>query len=161
MVALGIDEQGVKHPLALVEGATENATVVTALLVGLRDRGLDATRPVLVGIDGAKALRRAVVDVFDHPVIQRCQLHKIRNVVDRLPERLRGPVGKRMRQAYHADSALEAEAALAALARELDKTHPGAAASLREGMAETLTVLRLGVPRRWPARCARPTPSRA
>jgi putative transposase len=146
VVALGIDDEGSKHPLALVEGSTENATVVTDLLVGLRDRGLDVTRPVLVGIDGAKALRKAVVDVFDHPVIQRCQLHKIRNVSDRLPERLRGPVGKKMRAAYHADSALDAEAQLSALARELDKTHPGAAASLREGMAETLTVLRLGVP---------------
>ena len=146
LVALGIDEQGTKHPLALVEGSTENATVVTGLLVGLRERGLDVTRPILVGIDGAKALRRAVIDVFDHPVIQRCQLHKIRNVADRLPERLRGPVGAKMRAAYHAGAALEAEAQLSALARELDKTHPGAAASLREGLAETLTVLRLGVP---------------
>ena len=142
VVALGIDGEGIKHPLALVEGATENATGVTDLLTGLRERGLDVTRPVLVGIDGVKALRKAVVDVFDHPVIQRCQLYKIRNVQDRLPERLRGPVGKKMRAAYHADSALEAEAALSALARELDKTHPGAAVSLRE----TLTVLRLGVP---------------
>jgi putative transposase len=146
IVALGIDLDGTKHPLALVEGATENATVVTDLLTGLRDRGLDVTRPLLVGLDGAKALRKAVVDVFDSPVIQRCQLHKIRNVQDRLPERLRGPVGTKMRAAYHADSALDAEAQLTALARELDKTHPGAAASLREGLAETLTVLRLGVP---------------
>src|SRR4051794_9043104 len=146
VVTLGIDADGVKHPLALVEGATENATVVTDLLTGLRDRGLDVTRPILVGIDGAKALRKAVVDVFDHPVIQRCQLHKMRNVQDRLPQRLRGPVGAKMRAAYHADSALEAEAHLIALARELDKTHPGAAGSLREGLAETLTVLRLGVP---------------
>ena len=146
VVALGIDSDGVKHPLALVEGATENATVVTDLLTGLRDRGLDVTRPILVGIDGAKALRKAVVDVFDHPAIQRCQLHKIRNVQDRLPQRLRGPVGTKMRAAYHADSALEAEARLIALARELDKTHPSAAGSLREGMTETLTVLRLGVP---------------
>jgi putative transposase len=146
VVALGIDAEGVKHPLALVEGATENATVVTDLLTGLRDRGLDVTRPILVGIDGAKALRKAVVDVFDHPVIQSCQLHKIRNVQDRLPQRLRGSVGTKMRAGYHADSALEGEAALTALARELDKTHPSAAASLREGMAETLTVLRLGVP---------------
>ena len=79
----------------------------------------------------------AVKDVFDHPVIARCQLHKIRNVQDHLPEKLRGLVGKRMRQAYHADSALTAQALLEALAAELDKTHPGAAASLREGMAET------------------------
>src|SRR5215208_7041669 len=146
VVALGIGIEGVKHPLALVEGSTENATLVTDLLVGLRERGLDVTRPMLVGIDGAKALRKAVLDVFDHPVIQRCQLHKIRNVQDRLPQRLRGPVGKKIRAAYHADSALDAEAQLIALARELDKTHPGAAASLREGLAETLTVLRLGVP---------------
>jgi putative transposase len=146
IVALGIDIEGNKHPLALVEGSTENATLVTGLLVGLRERGLDVTRPMLVGLDGSKALRKAVVDVLDRPVIQRCQLHKIRNVKDHLPQRLRSSVGRRMTDAYHADSALEAEAALLALAKELDRTHPGAAASLREGLDETLTVLRLGVP---------------
>ena len=146
VVALGIGIDGVKHPLALVEGSTENATLVTDLLVGLRERGLDVTRPMLVGLDGSKALRKAVVDVLDHPVIQRCQIHKIRNVKDHLPQRLRSGVGRRMTDAYHADSALEAEAALLALAKELDRTHPGAAASLREGLQETLTVLRLGVP---------------
>ena len=146
VVALGIDIDGVKHPLALVEGSTENATLVTDLIVGLRERGLDVTRPVLAVLDGSKALRRAVVDVFDHPVIARCQLHKIRNVRDRLPEKLRSVVTARMRRAYRAESALAAEAELTALAAELDKTHPGAAASLREGLDETLTVLRLGVP---------------
>jgi putative transposase len=120
--------------------------LVTELIVGLRERGLDVTRPILVVIDGSKALHRAVLDVFDRPVIGRCQLHKIRNVQDRLPEKLRSVVASRMRQAYQADSAVAAEAELCALAAELDKTHPGAAASLREGMAETLTVLRLGVP---------------
>jgi transposase-like protein len=146
VVALGIGVDGTKHPLALVEGSTENATLVTDLLVGLRERGLDVTRPILAVIDGSKALRRAVLDVFDRPVIQRCQLHKIRNVRDRLPERLRPVVTARMRRAYHADSALAAEAELTALAAELERTHPGAAGSLREGLAETLTVLRLGVP---------------
>jgi putative transposase len=146
VVALGIDLQGNKHPLALAEGATENATLVTELLVGLRERGLNVTRPVLTCLDGSKALHRAVLDVFDHPVIQRCQLHKIRNVRDKLPQRLRPGVERRMRAAYHADSALAAEALLTALARELDKTHASAAASLREGMDQTLTVLRLGVP---------------
>ena len=146
IVALGIDIDGVKHPLALVEGSTENATLVTDLLVGLRGRGLDVTRPMLVGIDGSKALRKAVLDVLDRPVIQRCQLHKVRNVKDHLPQRLRSSVGRRMTDAYHASSALEAEAALLALAKELDRTHPGAAASLREGLGETLTVLRLNVP---------------
>jgi transposase-like protein len=146
IVALGIGVEGTKHPLALVEGSTENATLVTDLLVDLRERGLDVTRPMLVGLDGSKALRKAVLDVLDHPVIQRCQLHKIRNVKDHLPQRLRSSVGRKMTDAYHADSALEAEAALLALAKELDRTHPGAAASLREGLDETLTVLRLGVP---------------
>jgi transposase-like protein len=146
VVALGIDIEGTKHPLALAEGSTENATLVTDLLVGLRERGLNVTRPMLVGLDGSKALRKAVLDVLDHPVIQRCQLHKVRNVKDRLPQRLRSSIGRRMTDAYHAPSALEAEAALLALAKELDRTHPGAAASLREGLDETLTVLRLGVP---------------
>jgi putative transposase len=146
VVALGIDIDGVKHPLSLVEGSTENATLVTELIVGLRERGLDVTRPILVVLDGSKALRRAVLDVFDRPVLGRCQLHKIRNVEDRLPEKMRAVVASRMRRAYHADSALAAEAELTALATELDRTHPGAAASLREGMAETLTVLRLNLP---------------
>ena len=146
VVALGIGIDGTKHPLSLVEGSTENATLVTDLIVGLRERGLEVTRPILVVLDGSKALRRAVLNVFDRPVIGRCQLHKIRNVQDRLPDKLRSVVASRMRKAYHADSALAAEAELSALAAELDKTHPGAAASLREGMTETLTVLRLGIP---------------
>jgi transposase-like protein len=146
VVALGIGIDGIKHPLSLVEGSTENTTLVTDLIVGLRERGLDVTKPILVVLDGSKALRRAVLDVFDRPVIARCQLHKIRNVQDRLPEKLRSVVASRMRRAYHAESALAAEAELTVLASELDRTHPGAAASLREGMAETLTVLRLAIP---------------
>jgi len=146
VVALGIGIDGTKHPLSLVEGSTENATLVTELIVGLRERGLDVTRPILAVLDGSKALRRAVLDVFDRPVLARCQLHKIRNVQDKLPQKMRQVVAARMRRAYHADSALAAEAELTALANELDRTHPGAAASLREGMAETLTVLRLGLP---------------
>ena len=145
VVALGIGIDGTKHPLGLAEGSTENTSVVIDLLTGLRDRGMDTTRPIFVGIDGGKALRAAVVKVFDHPVIARCQLHKIRNVSDKLPDHLASTVTKRMREAYHADSALAAEAQLEALAKELQRTHPGAAASLREGLAETLTVLRLGV----------------
>lgn len=146
VVALGIGIDGVKHPLTVVEGSTENTTLVRGLLVGLRDRGLDVTRPILAILDGAKALTAAVKEVFDHPVIARCQIHKLRNVRDHLPEKMRGPVEKRIRAAYHADSALEAEGLLVALAKELERTHPGAAGSLREGLHETLTVLRLGVP---------------
>jgi transposase-like protein len=146
VVALGITLDGTKVPLALAEGATENAAVTRDLGVGLRDRGLDVTRPVLVVIDGAKALRRAVTDVFDHPVIQRCQLHKLRNVTDRLPDAVASTVAKRLRAAYRNPDPLIAQAELEALARELDRSHPGAAASLREGLAETLTIGRLGVP---------------
>jgi transposase-like protein len=146
VVALGITIDGTKIPLALAEGATENATVVTEVLVRLRDRGLEVTRPILVVLDGAKALRRAVTEVFDHPVIQRCQLHKLRNVSDRLPDAVASTVAKRMRRAYHHGDPLIAQAELEALSRELDRSHPGAAASLREGLAETLTITRLGVP---------------
>ncbi len=97
-------------------------------------------------IDGSKALAAAIKAASGKPVVQRCQEHKIRNVIDKLPDQLRQVTQRRMRQAYHAPSALQAEGLLAGLARELDKTHPGAAASLREGMAETLSILALGVP---------------
>ena len=146
VVALGIDNAGTKHPLAVTEGDTENATVVKDLLVSLRDRGLDMTRPILVVIDGAKALHSAVTSVFDHPVIARCQLHKIRNVEAKLPKALASTVAKKMRAIYHYDDALRAEAELSELARQLAKNHPGAAGSLREGLTETLTVMRLKVP---------------
>ena len=146
VVALGVGVDGTKHPLAVVEGSTENATLVTDLLVGLRDRGLDVTRPVLVVIDGAKALAAAVRAVFDHPIIARCQLHKVRNVKAKLPKGLADTVASKMHAAYRLDTALVAQAALEDLARQLERTHPGAAGSLREGLEETLTVMRLGVP---------------
>jgi transposase-like protein len=146
VVALGIDAEGTKHPLALAGGSTENTTLVRGLLADLRERGLDTTRPILAVLDGSKALAAGVREVFDRPVLQRCQLHKIRNVRDHLPQKLRAVVVSRMRAAYRADSALAAQAQLETLAGELDKTHPGAAASLREGLEETLTVLRLEVP---------------
>jgi putative transposase len=124
VVALGIDIHGSKHPLAVVEGSTENATLLRDLLVGLRERGLEVTRPILVVLDGSKALRRAVLNVFDAPVLARCQLHKIRNVTDKLPQKLRPTVVKKMRAAYHADSALAVQAQLEAPARELDIPTP-------------------------------------
>lgn len=146
VVALGIGVDGVKHPLALEEGDTENATVVKDLLAGLRDRGLDTTRPMLFVLDGAKALRAGVDAVFDVPVVQRCQLHKIRNVEAKLPKQLAKTVSAKMRAAYHSDNVLKAEADLRALAADLKKSHPGAAGSLLEGLDETLTVVRLGLP---------------
>jgi putative transposase len=146
VVALGIGIDGTKYPLGVAEGDTENATVVRDLLADLRDRGLDTTRPILCVLDGAKALVAGVKAVFDHPVIQRCQLHKIRNVESKLPDALASTVAKKMRAAYHNPDALSAEATLEDLARQLATNHPGAAGSLREGLSETLTVTRLGVP---------------
>jgi putative transposase len=103
VVALGIGIDGTKRPLAVVEGSTENATLVSDLLVGLRDRGLDVTRPILVVIDGAKALATAVRAVFDHPIIARCQLHKVRNVKAKLPKGLADTVASKMHAAYRLD----------------------------------------------------------
>jgi putative transposase len=146
VVALGIDTDGVKHPLGLWDGSTENATVATTLLANLVERGLDVEQGVLVVIDGAKALRKAVRDVFGiHTPVQRCVRHKERNVLAHLSERDRPLVRRRLRAAWaldHYDRAIEQ---LRVLADEFARTHPGASASLREGMEETLTVTRLGV----------------
>jgi transposase-like protein len=106
--------------------------VVRDLLRGLWEPGLGTTRPLLVVVDGAKALRRAVTDVVDHPLVQRCQLPKLRNVTDRLPDALAWTVATRVRAAYRHPDPLVAQAEPEALARELDRSHPGAAGSLRE-----------------------------
>jgi transposase-like protein len=144
--ALGVTSDGTKVPLGVVEGSTENATVVRHLVTELRDRGLDATNGVLFVLDGGKALRRAVRDVFgDCAVIARCRVHKERNVMDHLPEAERPWVRRKMGAAWANPNAAEAEAALKALAGQLEKVNPDAAASLREGLTETLTVTRLGV----------------
>jgi putative transposase len=146
VVALGIDTDGVKHPLGLWDGSTENATVVTTLLANLVERGLDVEQGVLVVIDGAKALRKGVRDVLGiHTPVQRCVRHKERHVLEHLPERDRPLVRRRLRQAWALDDHDRALDQLRALADELAHTHPGAAASLREGMEETLTITRLGV----------------
>jgi putative transposase len=149
VVALGIDTDGVKHPLGLWDGSTENATVATTLLTNLVERGLDVEQGVLVVIDGAKALRKAVRDVLGtHTPVQRCVRHKERNVLAHLPERDRPLVRRRLRAAWALDDHDRALEQLRTLADELARSHPGAAASLREGMEETLTVTRLGVRRR-------------
>jgi putative transposase len=146
VVALGITTDGVKIPLGLWEGSTENATVATALLSDLVDRGLDVEQGVLCVLDGAKALRKAVRDVLGVSTpVQRCVRHKERNVLDHLPERDRPPVKRRLRRAWADTDHERALAALRSLAIELDRSHPGAAASLREGMEETLTLTRLGI----------------
>ena len=146
VVALGVDEEGKKHILGLWEGATENAPVCKSLLMDLVDRGLSTDRGILVIIDGSKAFRSAIRDVLGkQAVVQRCQVHKLRNVLDHLPERERGWVERKIKEAWRQPDADKAHRALKRLANQLDEVHPGAAASLREGMEETLTVIRLGL----------------
>jgi transposase-like protein len=146
VVALGIDTDGTKHPLGLWDGSTENATAATTLLANLVERGLDVEQGVLVVIDGAKALRKAVRDVLGvHTPVQRCVRHKERNVLCHLPERDRPLVRRRLRAAWALDDHDRALDQLHVLADELARSHPGAAGSLREGIEETLTVTRLGV----------------
>jgi transposase-like protein len=146
VVALGITTEGVKIPLGLWEGSTENATLARALLADLVDRGLDPGQAILFVIDGGKALRRAIRDVFgEHALVHRCHRHKERNVIDLLPERDRDQVRARMRAAWSLTDPGLAEQRLQLLATELDRTWPDAAGSLREGMHDTLTLMRLGI----------------
>ena len=146
VVALGIDTQGCKHVLGLREGATETAAVASGLLSDLVTRGLSTDRTLLFVIDGSPGLRRAISDVFgSRGVVQRCQVHKLRNVLGHLPERLHASVGKALRDAWDLDSADRAARVLERLAGSLERDHPGAASSIREGLEETLTVQRLGL----------------
>jgi putative transposase len=146
VVALGISTEGVKIPLGLWEGSTENAALARALLADLVDRGLDPEQAILFVIDGGKALRRAIKDVFgERALVHRCHRHKERNVCDLLPERDRPQILARIRGAWSLTNAELAEQRLELLASELERTWPDAAASLREGMPETLTLMRLGI----------------
>jgi putative transposase len=146
IVALGISTEGEKLALGVWDGSSENATVAGALLADLVDRGLDVEQGLLFVIDGSKALRKAIRQVFGNDVpVQRCTQHKQRNVLDHLPERDRDPIKARLRRAWKETDHARALEQLTTLAIELDRDHPGAAASLREGMEETLTVTRLGI----------------
>src|SRR5215210_8675107 len=146
VVALGISTEGHKIPLGLWEGSTENATLARTLLADLVDRGLDPEQAILFVIDGGKALRRAIKDVFgQNALVHRCHRHKERNVTDLLPERDRDQVRARMRAAWSLTDPELATQRLELLASELDRTWPDAAASLREGMDDTLTLMRLGI----------------
>ena len=144
--ALGVSAQGVKVPLAVAEGSAENAALAREVVSDLRERGLDASGGVLFVVDGSKALARAVGDVFGrHAFIQRCRVHKRRNVLERLPARQHEWVGRKLGEAWAQEDAADARRDLLALARRLERDHPGAANALREGLDETLTVTRLGV----------------
>jgi putative transposase len=145
VVALGISTEGVKIPLGLWEGSTENATLAGALLAALVDRGLDPEQAILFVIDGSKALRKAIKDVFgERALVHRCHRHKERNVCDLLPERDRDQVRGRLRAAWALTNAALAKQRLELLASELERSWPDAAGSLREGMDDTLTLMYLG-----------------
>jgi putative transposase len=147
VAALGIDGDGCKHPLALLEGATENAAVVQALIDNLIERGLDPKVCRLFIVDGAKALSKVVRRTFGaHTPIQRCQIHKARNVTERLPKSLHASVRRALRQAWELNDADTAERLLRNLARRLEQEAPGVAASVLEGLDEILTVVRLKLP---------------
>jgi transposase-like protein len=146
IVALGVEESGDKHVLGLWQGATENATVTKALLEDLVARGLNPQRRYLFVLDGSRALRVAVDKVFeDRAEVQRCQLHKRRNVADHLPEECRADYDRQLRNAYALTDYEDAQAALEKLFRQLERINPSAARSLEEGMQETLTLHRLSV----------------
>jgi len=147
VVALGITTSGEKRLLGLRQGATENATVVTSLLEELRERGVPTDVPTLFVLDGAKALRAAVIRVWGKfAVIQRCQVHKLRNVKAHLVDEHHEELRQRLNAAYHETNATQALALLRATVTWLRRISPAAAASLEEGLEETLTVVRLGVP---------------
>jgi transposase-like protein len=146
LIALGFDAKGDKHVLGVREGSTEKTQVVKALLSDLIDRGLDAERVRLWVIDGAKALRRGITEIFgSSALVQRCQVHKRRNVMEHLPDEMHASVGRAMADAWASNNVALAKRQLERLAGSLAKGHPGAAASLREGLDETLTVIGLGL----------------
>src|SRR5436190_10468645 len=147
LAAVGIDGDGVKHPLGVLEGASENAAVAQALLDNLLELGLDPKVCRLFIIDGAKAVRKAIRKTFGkHTPVQRCQIHKGRNILERLPKHLHASVRKTLRQAWELDDAEKAEKLIRNLARRLEREAPGVSASILEGIDEILTVTRLRLP---------------
>jgi putative transposase len=147
IVALGIDAQGKKKILGLVEGSTENAALCRELLRDLIERGLDAQRARLVVLDGGKGLKKAIEEVLGgRALIQRCQAHKMRNVLELLPQSRRPYVRERFRKAYRMADPKVASRDLHGLASRIEASDPQAAASIREGLEETLTVMGLALP---------------
>ena len=146
LVALGFDKTGAKHILGMHEGATENREACKALLANLVERGVDSSRSRLFVIDGSKALRRAISDVFGkRALVQRCQLHKRRNVLEHLPKEKQANVETILKEAFRATSSKTAKARLEALAGRLAPEYPSAAESIREGLDELFTVKELGL----------------
>jgi transposase-like protein len=146
VVALGLDKRGGKHVLGLWQGATENATVCAGLLEDMTRRGLDTGKEYLFVLDGSKALRSAVARVFGETAkVQRCQQHKRRNVREHLPQEHQSAIDARISAAYNMTDYDEARKSLELTVKYLERLNPSAAASLKEGLEETLTIHKLGV----------------
>ena len=147
VVALGVCSAGRKHPLGLWEGTTENAACCRSLLGNLIERGLPSDRALLFVIDGGKAIRKVIREHYGElAAVQRCRKHKLENITGHLPERERTFIARKVRAAWSGPDAAAAERELRGIARHLESAHPGAAASMLEGLEETLTVTRLGLP---------------
>jgi putative transposase len=145
--AVGIDGMGDKHPLGAIEGATENAAVVQALLDNLLAGGLDPTVHLLFVVDGAKALSKAIRRTFGgHMLIQPCQVHKARNITEPIAKPLQVPVRRALRQAWGLSDPAKAVRLLRNPARRLKYEAPGVSGSILESIDEILTVTRLGLP---------------
>lgn len=148
LAAVGVDSDGKKHVLGVRQGASENTEVTSALLSDLVERGLDPKRRRLFVIDGSKALRKAIDQVFgSHHPVQRCRNHKLRNVLGHLPKDQHDQAKAAIRAAWKLD-ADNGEQKLESLARWLERDHPSAANSLREGLSDMFTINRLGLPAR-------------
>src|SRR3954454_24533075 len=161
VAAIGVDAKGNKHPLGLIEGATENAATVQALIDNMVERGLDPEVARLFIIDGSKALSKAIRRTFGRAAaIQRCQIHKARNIMERLPKTLHASVRRVLRQAWELDDADKAEKLLRNLAHRLERDWSGVASSILEGIDEILTVSRLGLPKSCGVRSPAPISSR-
>ena len=146
VVALGIDATGCKHALGIWDGSTENTALCQSLVANLQSRGLPTDRSLLVLIDGSKALHKAVTQMFaEAALIQRCQVHKQRNVLDHLPDKQRASVQAILQRAYGGNELAPARRLLVDLAHRLEADYPSAAESVREGLDDTLTVLTLGI----------------
>jgi len=146
IVALGLDKGGRKHVLGLWQGATENATVCGSLLEDMARRGLDTGKNYLFVLDGSKALRSAVSKMFgSDAAVQRCQQHKRRNVLDHLPEEHQHTIDARISAAYKMSDYANAKKSLELTVKYLEKLNPSAAASLKEGFEETLTIHKFGI----------------
>jgi len=145
VVALGVDEKGVKIALSMRQGGTENENVISSLFDDMENRGLQKVRPILFVIDGSKAIHAAITKRFENYFIQRCREHKKRNIIDHAPVAMREEVKSRIEEAYAERDYDKACLQMESLERWAKKINPDIAGSIREGLDETLTIIKLEV----------------